>query len=88
MLYAALMGVDEAVADTELEAGLPADRGATITRGGPSSCTGTHCSYLEIYISQQIKLHVNDLEGQFQTSLQAKSINFLKINIIVCRFSL
>ena len=37
----------------------------------------THCTYLAIYISQKIRLFVVDFEGQFQTSLQAESINFL-----------
>ena len=37
----------------------------------------THCSYLDIYISQKIRLCVVDVEVQFQTSLQAESINFL-----------
>ena len=39
--------------------------------------TYPHCSYLNIYISQKIRLCVVDLEGQFQTTLQAKDINFL-----------
>ena len=36
-----------------------------------------HCSYLSIYISQKIRLRVVDLEDQFQTTLQAKDINYL-----------
>ena len=36
-----------------------------------------HCNYLEIYISQNIRLCNGDFEGQFQTNLQAKSITFL-----------
>ena len=36
-----------------------------------------HCSYLDIYISREIRLCVVDLGGKFQTNLQAKSINFL-----------
>ena len=39
-----------------------------------------HCSYLDIYISQKIRLCRGDLEGQFQTSLQAKVIIFLSEN--------
>ena len=41
------------------------------------SILSTHCSYLNIYISQKIRLCVLDLEGQFQTTLPAKAINFL-----------
>ena len=38
----------------------------------------SHCSYLDIYISQKIRLFVVDLEEvKFQTNLQAKLINFL-----------
>ena len=33
-------------------------------------------TYLAIYISQKIRLCVADLEGKFQTNLQAKSITF------------
>ena len=36
-----------------------------------------HCSYLDIYISQKIRLCKGDFEGKFQFNLQAKSINFL-----------
>ena len=36
-----------------------------------------HCSYLDIYISRKIRLCVVDLEDKFQTSLEAKLINFL-----------
>ena len=36
-----------------------------------------HCSYLNIHISRKIRLCLVDLEGQFQTTLQAKAINFL-----------
>ena len=43
--------------------------------GGP--CTLAHCSHLDVYISRKIKLCVVNLEGQFQTSLEAKPINFL-----------
>ena len=35
-----------------------------------------HCNYLNIYISRKIRLCVVDLEGQFQTTLPAKPINF------------
>ena len=37
----------------------------------------THCSYLNIYISQTIRLCKGDFEGKFQFNLQAKSITFL-----------
>ena len=48
------------------------------------------CSYLNIYISQKIRLCVIDLESQFQTSLQASIINFLtqKFNSIILIFLL
>ena len=36
-----------------------------------------HCSFLDIYISRKIRLCVVDLEGKFQTNLQAKLLNFL-----------
>ena len=36
-----------------------------------------HCSHLNVYISQKIRLCVVNLEGQFQTSLEAKLINLL-----------
>ena len=40
------------------------------------------CSCLNIYISRKIRLCVVDLEGQFQTTLQVKVINFfLKIQV-------
>ena len=38
--------------------------------------TISHCSYLNIYISQKIRLCAVDLKGKFQTNLQAKSITF------------
>ena len=34
--------------------------------------TYSHCSYLDIYISRKIRLWLVDLEGKFQTNLQAK----------------
>ena len=37
---------------------------------------------------QKTRQCVQKLEGQFQTSLRAKSINFLKINIIVMNFEI
>ena len=37
----------------------------------------THCSYLDIYISQKLRLCVVDFEGKFQTNLLTKLINFL-----------
>ena len=40
-----------------------------------------HCSYLNIYISRKIRLCIVDLEGQFQTTIQAKVINFLSDKI-------
>ena len=45
--------------------------------GGTFGTTGAHCSYLNIYISQKIRLRVVDLEDQFQTTLQAKDNDFL-----------
>ena len=36
-----------------------------------------HCSYLDIYISQKIRLCKGDFEGKFQTSVQASIMNFL-----------
>jgi hypothetical protein len=33
-----------------------------------------HCSYLDIYISQKIRLFKGYFEGKFQTSIQASSI--------------
>ena len=48
--------------------------GVSVLFGGP------HCSYLNIYISRKIRLCVVDLEGQFQTTLPAKPINFLSEN--------
>ena len=50
----------------------------------------THCSYLYIYISQNIRLCKGDFEGQFQTTLQAKGINFLiwKFRFIILIFLL
>ena len=36
----------------------------------------SHCSYLDIYISQNIRLCKGDFEGQFQTSLQARIMIF------------
>ena len=39
--------------------------------------TTPHCSYLDIYISQNIRLCKGDFEGKYQTKLQAKLINFL-----------
>ena len=43
-------------------------------------CMHTHCSYLDIYISQNIRLCKGDFAGKFQTILQAKGINFLSEN--------
>ena len=37
----------------------------------------SHCSHLDIYISQKTRLCVVNLEDQFQMSLEAKLINFL-----------
>ena len=52
--------------------------------------TFSHCSYLDIYISQNIRLCKGDFEGQFQTTLQAKGINFLiwKFRFIILIFLL
>ena len=38
--------------------------------------TVPHCSNLDIYISQNIRLCKGDFEGQFQTSLQARIMIF------------
>ena len=35
-------------------------------------CNMRHCSYLDNYISQNIRFCKGDFEGQFQTSLQAR----------------
>ena len=48
-----------------------------------------HCSYLDIYISQKIRLCVVDLEGKFQTiHLQAKLHIFLvwKFRSVILNF--
>ena len=52
----------------------------------PHCWTTLHCSYLDIHISRKIRLCVVDLEGQFQTSLQSKPINFFtwKFRSIIC----
>ena len=49
-----------------------------------------HSSYLDIYISRKIRLCVVDLEGKFQTNLQAKLLNFLvwKFRSIILNFLL
>ena len=49
-----------------------------------------HCSYLDIYISQNIRLCKCDFEGKFQTILQAKGINFFiwKFRFIILIFLL
>ena len=51
---------------------------------------GAHCSYLDIYISQNIRLCKGDFEGKFQTILQAKGINFFiwKFRFIILIFLL
>ena len=48
-------------------------------------CTSAHCSYLDIYISPNIRLWKGDFEGKFQSNIQAKTINFI---IWKCRFIL
>jgi len=55
-----------------------------------SSSPHTHCSYLDIYISQKIRLCVVDLEGKVQTNVQAKLLNFLvwKFKLIILIFLL
>ena len=48
----------------------------------------SHCSYLDIYISRKIRLCVVDLEGKFQTNLQAKlQLFILEIQIYYTQFS-
>jgi hypothetical protein len=46
--------------------------------GTPSNnfYTQPHCSYLDIYISQNARLCKGDFEGKFQLILQAECINF------------
>ena len=39
---------------------------------------GAHFSYVDIYFSKQIKMSEGDLEGQFQTSLHGRIMNFFK----------
>ena len=50
----------------------------------------SHCSYLDIYISQNIRLCKGDIEGKFQAVLQAKGIIFLiwKFRFIILIFLL
>ena len=52
--------------------------------------TNSHGSFLDIYISRKIRLCVVDLEGKFQTNLQAKLLNFLvwKFRSIILNFLL
>ena len=49
-----------------------------------------HCSYLDIYISQNLKLCKGDFAGKFQIILQAKGINFFiwKFTFIILIFLL
>ena len=49
-----------------------------------------HCSYLDIYISQNIRLCKGDFEGKFETILQAKGISFFiwKFTFIILIFLL
>ena len=49
-----------------------------------------HCSYLDIYISQNIWLWKGDFEGKVQSNLKAKTINFFirKIRFIKLIFLL
>ena len=52
--------------------------------------TCAHCSHLDIYISQKTRPCVVNLEGQFQTSLEAKLSNLLipKLRSIILIFLL
>ena len=43
----------------------------------------SHCSYLDIYISQKTRLCLVDLEGQFQTILKAKLIKPENSNLLL-----
>ena len=45
----------------------------------PAACASplAHCSYLDIYISQKVRICLVDFKVQFQTNVQAKNINFL-----------
>ena len=66
-------------------------RGEPIGLGGlTSGYTPAHCSYLDIYISQNIRLCKGDFEGQFQTTLQAKGINIMvgKFRFVILIFLL
>ena len=51
-------------------------------------CMHTHCSYLDIYISQNIRLCKGDFDSQFQATLQDNGINFstrkFKSIILIC----
>ena len=53
-------------------------------------CHTPHCSYLNIYISQNIRLCKGDFEGKFQTILLAKVIIFFiwKFRFIIFIFPL
>ena len=54
----------------------------------PAAYPITNCSYLDIYISRKTRLCVVDLEGKYQTNIQAKLINFLvwKFRSIILNF--
>ena len=61
-----------------------------LTKAALITKTTAHCSYLDIYISQNIRLCKGDFEGKFQTILQAKGINFFiwKFTFIILIFLL
>ena len=56
----------------------------------PLQLHASHCSYLDIHISQKIRLCEDDFEGKFQTSVQASIMNFLiwKFRFIILIFLL
>ena len=61
-----------------------------LTKARHSRACSAHCSYLDIYISQKIRLCKDDFEDKFQFNLQAKSITFLvwKFRFIILSFLL
>ena len=61
-----------------------------LTKARHSRACSAHCSYLDIYISQKIRLCEDDFEDKFQFNLQAKSITFLdwKFSSIILIFLL
>jgi hypothetical protein len=56
---------------------MPAATFDKISKLVDDSMATAHCSYLDIYISQKIRLCKGDFEGKFQFNLQAKLLNVL-----------